>query len=50
MNPHGSRSPLNPYADDDTTLVALAVDGDRDALARLVTGHQPDIFNIAMRM
>lgn len=47
-------SPPNPSAPDgdipDSALVALARDGSRDALDRLIRRHQAWIFNLALRM
>ncbi len=43
-------NPLDSLAANDEELAARAVSGDRAALEQLLVGHQPWIFNIAMRM
>ena len=54
MPPTPLHNPLSAAAaqtdDDDAPLVALAVDGDRDALERLIKRHQPFIYNVAWKM
>jgi RNA polymerase sigma factor (sigma-70 family) len=42
---------VNPFAEqDDTTLVAAAQQGDRDALTQVIERHRAWIYNIAVRM